>query len=97
MDQLFVPSIEDAMNLNVQDLPAELSRMVASIKNVFFSLLQIPQQFFIEGVLFAQFVDLLCVLSDWRASYVNLLFELANGLVADVLANNKLVFSNLFV
>jgi hypothetical protein len=71
--------------------------MITTIKYVFFSLLEISQQFLIEAVLFTYLLYLFVVLNYSWASLIYLLLELTDCLIAYILTNYKLVFSNLLI
>lgn len=96
-NELLVPSIENAVQLNIENLPPELLSMVFSVGDVFFSLLQIFQNPITDDKLLWK----LLYLHKWRVRIRSFGLEIFSewfySLVANVLPYDELIFSDFFV
>jgi hypothetical protein len=96
-DELLVPSIEEAVDFDVEHFPAQLSSVVATTAQVLLSLLHVPHHSLAHSKLNSQLLRLLINSCDRRDSAVHEGSELANGLIADLLADDELVLADFLV
>lgn len=85
------------MNLDIKHFPSQLLCVVSSVWDILFPLLNILNYFLVQIVFFPQVLELRKRRLDNWIFFLNLFEKSFNCLVADVLTNNKLVFSDLLV
>ena len=97
IDKLFIPCIEYAMNFYVEHFPSKLFGMIFSVGNKLLSLFDVFVYSLGQLEFVGNFLKFIKRRLSMRILFLNLFQKRFDRFITDILTNNELVFSNLFI